>query len=136
MRVAPAQMDKAREAQIRAVGWPYVMDHIRACDARTDFLAALPALRELTINSSFTPSIAYSNYWRHIMKRLVIGRLYDKMKERPELGLPPVRVHVCGLAVDDLQDAFEWSQWYKPSDCMACTDHYREVSRAQIYPNS
>ena len=122
-RVAPAQMDEAREAQIRAMGSPCLTDQIRACDARTDFLAALPVLRELTINY-----YCFNSDWHDKIERLVVGRLYDKMKERPELGLPPVRVHVCGLTMGNLQDAFEWSQWYKPSDCTACTDHYREAS--------
>ena len=150
VRVAPVLMDEAREAQIMAVvevekeefelgslypteklvSASYAMDQMRACDAGTDFLAALPVLRELTINyCSFTLSFEYSA-WREKLERLVVGRLYDKMKERSELGLPPVRVHVCGLAMDDLQDAFEWSQWYKPSDCSACTNRNREISWA------
>ena len=112
--MAPVQMDEAREAQIKAVGeaqgWGqplmcYAMNMMRACDVQTDFLAALPVLRELTIN--------YYPFYRtfdHKIARLVVGTLYDKMKERPDLGLPPVRVHLCGLAMGDLQDAFEWSQ--------------------------
>lgn len=151
MHVAPVQMDEAREAQIMAVVevkkkevklrslYPtkklasarYAMDQMRACDAWTDFLAALPMLRELTINHcdncSLTLSSEYSA-WREKLERLVVGRLYDKMKERPELGLPPVRVHVCGLVMDDLQDAFEWSQWYNPLDCTACADRDQEDS--------
>lgn len=128
MRVAPVQMDDAREAQIKAVGeaqgWHrplmrYVMDEMRVCDVWTDYLAALPVLRELTID--FKPWSLYRSQWNDRTEGLVVGRLYDKMKERPELGLPPVRVHLCGLAMSSLQDASEWSQWYNPSDCTACT---------------
>jgi len=135
MRVAPVQMDEAREVQIRAVVEAqreaavraHVMDQMRACDARTDFLAALPVLRELTINyNSFRPPFHCTV--RGAMERLVVGRLYDKMKERPELGLPLVRVHLCGLAMGYLQCVFEWSQWYKPSDCTACMDLDQEAS--------
>ena len=135
MRVAPVQMNEAREVQIRAVVEAqreaavraYVMDQMRACDARTDFLAALPMLRELTINyNSFrTP---FHCTVRGAMERPVVGRLYDKMKERPELGLPLVQVHLCGLAMGYLQGVFEWSQWYKPSDCTACMDRDQEAS--------
>ena len=130
-RVAPVQMDEAREAQIKAVGeaqgWGqplmrYAMNMMRACDVQMDFLAALPVLRELTINYYFL-----HRTWNHKIMKLFVGILYNKMKERPDLGLPPVRVHLCGLAMDDLQDMFEWSQWYKPSDCTACTDSSREV---------
>ena len=107
-RVAPVQMDEAREAQIRAVGelqsGPGIrayVDQMRACDAQTDFLAALPVLRELTINySPFRPPPHCTV--RGAMDGLVVGRLYGKMKERPELGLPLVRVHICGLAMSYL----------------------------------
>jgi hypothetical protein len=137
MRVAPVQMNEAREVQIRAVVEAqrgaavraHVMDRMRACDARTDFLAALPMLRELTIKyNPFRPSFHCTE--RGAVERLVVGELYYKMKERPELGLPLVRVHLCGLAMDYLQGVFEWSQWYKPSDCTACMDRDQEASWA------
>lgn len=133
-RVAPVWMDEAREARIRAVAevqkggavCAHVMDQMCAL---TDFLAALPVLRELTINyNSFITR--FHRTVRGAMERLVVGRLYDKMKERPELGLPLVRVHLCGLAMGYLQGMFEWSQWYKPSDCTACMDRDQEASRA------
>ena len=103
----------------------YAMNMMRACDVQMDFLAALPVLRELTIN--YYP---LHRAWNHKIMKLFVGILYNKMKERPDLGLPPVRVHLCGLAMGDLQDAFEWSQWYKPSDCTLCTIRYHEVSWA------
>ena len=137
MCVAPVQMNEAREVQIRAVVEAqrqaavraHVMDHIHACDARTDFLAALPMLRELTINyNSFRPP--FPLIVRGAVEGLIVGELYYKMKERPELGLPLVRVHLCGLAMGYLQGVFEWSQWYKPSDCTACMDRDQEASWA------
>ena len=138
-RVAPVQMDEAREAQIKAVGeaqgWHrplmrYVMDEMRVCDVWTDYLAALPVLRELTID--FKPWSLYRSQWNDRTEGLVVGRLYDKMKERPDLGLPPVRVHLCRLAMGDPQSALEWSQWCKPSDCIVCTSRSNMSDRGNL----
>jgi hypothetical protein len=92
MRVTPGHMDGAREEHMRAVSeLPFERFAIvmGACYARIDFLAALPALREFTIKlySLASPSVDYEG-----LERLVVERLYNKIKERPELGLPPVRL--------------------------------------------